>query len=339
MSHATSRSPASGPQPARADLETDVPIRFSGVAKTYKVGFWMTRKVAALHGLDLEVPRGSIYGLLGPNGAGKSTTIKILLNLVRASAGAVSLFGLPPGSVEAVRHVGFVPENPAPYEFLTGREFLTLSGRLAGLSGHALDGRVAEVLGEVDLAGAATLQVRRYSKGMVQRLALAAGILANPRLLILDEPTSGLDPIGRRKIRDIILAQRARGTTVLFCTHIIPDVEALCDRIAILVGGRRLREGDVRELLRDERQEVELVLEGLALEQLAAQGFAPSAAESVGQRLVVRVPEARTPALLRWVLDSPGRVVQLTPVRPGIEDLFLAAVREAGRTVGSEVSG
>lgn len=319
------------------DLNAEFPIVVSQLTKTYRLGFWMNRRVTALRGVDLRVPRGTIYGLLGPNGAGKSTTIKILLDLVRATGGAVTLMGLEPRSPLVAQHIGFVPENPAPYEYLTGREFLRLSGQLAGLRGQELDTRVDASLGEVDLSQAAAMQVRRYSKGMVQRLALAHGLLNRPKLLILDEPTSGLDPIGRRQIRDIILAQRDRGTTVLLCTHIIPDVEAVCDRIAILVGGRLLREGNVRELLQSTSHEIELVVEGLNPASFEGQALGVTTSKQLGDRLLVRLPEESSQRALRLVLGAGGRVVSLTPIRGGVEDLFLSAVREAGRTVGAEV--
>src|SRR6516162_5864356 len=214
------------------------PIEVRGLSKTYRLGFWMNRKVQALKSLDLTVNAGEVCGLLGPNGAGKSTTIKVLMGLVKASGGEARLFGMAPRSKESRRQIGFVPENPAPYEYLTGKEFLDLAGRLAGLSGKSLDQRIGEVLQTVGMERAAGLQIRRYSKGMIQRIALGQAIIHKPRLLILDEPTSGLDPIGRRQIRDLILAERERGTTVLFCTHLIPDVETVCDRVAVLVGGR-----------------------------------------------------------------------------------------------------
>mgnify|MGYP002717814247 CR=1 FL=1 len=186
-------------------MDSPSPIEIRNLSKTYRLGFFMNRQVRALQSLDLSLMPGQVYGLLGPNGAGKSTTIKILLNLVQPSEGEARLFGLPPAEREARRRVGYVPENPAPYEYLTGREFVTLSGRLTGMSGKELDDRVNEVLGMVQMTRAANLQIRRYSKGMVQRVALAQALVSKPDLLILDEPTSGLDPVGRRQIRDLIL--------------------------------------------------------------------------------------------------------------------------------------
>ncbi|HZI06261.1 MAG TPA: ABC transporter ATP-binding protein, partial [Archangium sp.] len=275
----------------------------------------------------------------GPNGAGKSTTIKILLNLVQPSGGEARLFGRPPAEREARRRVGYVPENPAPYEYLTGREFVTLSGRLTGMSGKELDDRVNEVLGMVQMTRAANLQIRRYSKGMVQRVALAQALVSKPDLLILDEPTSGLDPVGRRQIRDLILEERHRGTTVLFCTHIIPDVEALCDRVAVLVGGRRVREGSVAELVSSQATHVEMTVESLPLERIQALGIGLELTRQLENRVLLHVREVDAQPLLKRVLEQGGRVTQLQPARFSLEELFLRALEEAKQgPVGGEIS-
>jgi ABC-2 type transport system ATP-binding protein len=316
------------------------PISTRSLSKTYKLGFWMNKAVRALQGLDLTIEPGQVYGLLGPNGAGKSTTIKILMNLVRASSGEALLFGLSPESMEARRQVGFLPENPAPYEYLTGREFVTLAGRLAGLSGHALDQRVTEVIGAVEMTSAQKLQIRRYSKGMVQRIALAQALVNRPKLLILDEPTSGLDPIGRRQMRDLILQERTRGTTVLFCTHIIPDVETLCDRVAVLVGGKRVREGSVHELLSQQAPVMEVAVEGLSLERIQGLGIPLASTQELSGRIFARMADTHAQKLLGAVLSEGGRVSSFQPARFSLEDLFLSAIQEAGRptSVGGEIS-
>lgn len=322
-----------------ASTETAAPpISIRGLSKTYRLGFWMNRKIRALQNLDLTVSQGQVYGLLGPNGAGKSTTIKILMNLVRSSAGEARLFGMPPGFKEARRHIGFLPENPSPYEYLTGFEFVKLAGQLTGLSGHTLDRRVKEVLGMVEMDRAAQMQIRKYSKGMIQRIALAQAIIHRPRLLILDEPTSGLDPIGRRQMRDLILAERAQGTSVLFCTHIIPDVESLCDRVAVLVGGQRVREGSVKELLTAKVPLFEMVLEGVPLAQIKGWGYEPAYAQQLGERLILRTNDEQAQSLVRRVLELSGKVTQLQPVRFSLEDLFLQALSEVKGTVGTEIS-
>lgn len=314
-------------------------IDLRGLSKTYRLGFWMSRRVKALQDVSIRIQPGEVYGLLGPNGAGKSTTIKILMNLVQPTLGEAKVFGMPPSYKEARRQIGFLPENPAPYEYLTGREFVTLAGQLVGLSGRTLDKRVREVLGSVGMERAADLQIRRYSKGMIQRTALAQAIIHKPRLLVLDEPTSGLDPIGRREMRDLILAERQQGTTVLFCTHIIPDVETVCDRIAVLVGGKLIREGSVRDLLTDQVPLFEVVLEGVTLAQLRGWGFAPIYFQELGDRLLLRVDDPSAQALVRKVLEQGGKIIGLQPVRFSLEDLFLKTLSEVNHsTVGTEIS-
>ena len=316
------------------------PIQAQGLAKTYKVGFWFNRTVRALQSLDLQVDSGQIYGLLGPNGAGKSTTIKILMNLVRPSGGTARLFGKPVDDAATRRLVGFLPENPAPYEYLTGREFVTLAGQLSGLSGHELDGRVKEVMGAVEMAGAEKLQIRRYSKGMVQRVALAQALVGRPKLLILDEPTSGLDPLGRRQMRDLILAERDKGTTVLFCSHIIPDVEALCDRLAVLVGGRRVREGSVQELVSAQVPTVEMVVEGMKPEDVRGLGIPLESVQALDGRVMLQVADVDSQRLLGGVLGAGGRVNRMQPARFSLEQLFMNTLKESGRatSVGGEIN-
>ena len=245
---------------------------------------------------------------------------------------------MAPRSKESRRQVGFVPENPAPYEYLTGKEFLDLSGRLAGLSGKSLDQRIREVLQTVGMGRAAGLQIRRYSKGMIQRIALGQAIIHKPRLLILDEPTSGLDPIGRRQMRDLILAERERGTAVLFCTHLIPDVETLCDRVAVLVGGKQVRQGSVKDLLTSEAPLFETVLEGVPLSQIHAWGYQPKYSKEIGDRLILRTSDQEAQSLVRKVSDWSGRIIQLQPVRFSLEDLFLDALTEVKDTVGTEIT-
>jgi len=318
--------------------DSSLPVSIRGLSKTYRVGFFLNKQVKALQGLDLEIAPGQVYGLLGPNGAGKSTTIKILMGLVRASQGQALLFGEPPDRPQVRRQVGFLPENPSLYEYLTGREFVTLAGRIFGLSGQELDQRVERVLGEVGMGRASDLQIRRYSKGMVQRTALAQALISGPRLLVLDEPTSGLDPLGRRQMRDLILAEREKGTTILFCTHIISDVESLCDRVVVLVGGRRVQEGSVQELVSAKAPSVEMVVHGLPLEQLQALGFTYEQAQQLDSRVLLRVPDADSHGLLQAVISKGGRVSRVQPARFSLEELFLDAMKQAGgQTVGGEI--
>src|SRR5207248_3550162 len=227
------------------------------LSKTFRVGFW-GRKVRAVVDLSMEVRRGDIFGRLGPNGAGKTTTIKMLLGFVRPSTGRATVAGFPAGSLASRRKLGYLPENPALYEYLDGIEYLRFAGRLAGLS-RADAARSADVLLEkVGLAGRADRAIRKFSKGMVQRLGLAQALVGEPETVILDEPMSGLDPIGRKDVRDIIFKLRDEGRTVLFSTHILSDVEAVCDRVGIMVAGRLTDCGALSDLLTPGVRAVEL---------------------------------------------------------------------------------
>jgi ABC-2 type transport system ATP-binding protein len=203
------------------------------------------RQVVALRGLSLDIPAGHVYGLLGPNGSGKSTTLKILLGLVTPSSGTSEIFGVPSHRVASRVDVGFLPENPYFYKFLTGAETIAFYGKLCGLTGGTLKARVSELLDLVGLTEAGDRRVGSYSKGMLQRIGLAQAMVHDPRLLILDEPTAGVDPAGSREIRDLILRLKARGKTILLTSHLLEQVQEVCDRVGILAKGRLVREGSL----------------------------------------------------------------------------------------------
>ncbi|MFO0659614.1 MAG: ABC transporter ATP-binding protein, partial [Polyangiaceae bacterium] len=217
--------------------------------KTFVQGL-RRKQVVAVAGVSFSVEEGEIFGFVGPNGAGKTTTIKMLVGLIRPSGGSATLFGKPAPSPEAMQRVGFLPENPYIYPYLTPREFVEMCGSLSGLKGQALHDRTTTVLERVGIAYAADRAVRKLSKGMVQRTGLAAAMVADPELLILDEPMSGLDPVGRKEVRDLIVDERSRGRTVFFSTHILADVETLCDRVTVLRSGEAVVAGALRDLLR-----------------------------------------------------------------------------------------
>ncbi len=313
-------------------------IRTEGLTKHYAVGFARKRTVHALDGLSLTVEAGQVMGLLGPNGAGKSTAIKLLLNLIRPTRGTATLFGHAPSDVRARSQVGYLPENPAPYEYLTGEEFVSLAGTLGGLAGAELRRRVDTVIEQVQMGRAKGLQIRKYSKGMIQRISVAQALVNEPRLLILDEPTSGLDVLGRQLVRDIILAERRKGTTVLFCSHIIPDVESLCDRVTVLVGGKLVREGPMSELLSGEQTQVELSLEAIGDECLASLERLATC-ERVGERVVARCEEPNLNKVLGAVVAASGRVISVQRTRYSLEALFLEALKlSTTSAIGSEIS-
>ncbi|MGA1123062.1 MAG: ABC transporter ATP-binding protein [Chthoniobacterales bacterium] len=239
-------------------------------------------RIVAVRDLSLRVEKGEVYGLLGPNGSGKSTTLKILLGLVSATSGTTRVFGEESRSVRSRQDVGFVPENPYFYKFLTGAEAIRFFGKLSGMSGQALEVRVAELLELVGLAEAAVRRVGSYSKGMLQRIGLAQALVQDPGLLVLDEPTAGVDPVGSREIRDLIIELKTRGKTVLLCSHLLSQVQEVCDRVGILARGALVREGRVEDLLTvGDRNEI--VLENATPEQLAE---IRRAAERVGVSVV-----------------------------------------------------
>lgn len=246
---------------------TAVALEVSALVKDFAVGLRGV-KLRAVDHVSLRVAPGEIYGLLGPNGSGKSTTIKVLLGLLEPTAGECRIFGIPSARVEARRDVGYLPESPYFYRHLTGRELVRFYGRMCGLKAPRLDPRVSDVLAIVGLSEAADRRVGTYSKGMLQRVGLAQAMVHDPRLLILDEPTAGVDPVGSAAISELILQLKAQGKTVLITSHLLGQIEDICDRVAILDRGRLMVEGAVRDLVgRADRQA--LVVETLPPEELA----------------------------------------------------------------------
>jgi ABC-2 type transport system ATP-binding protein len=307
-------------------------VRVEGLSKTFRVGFW-ARKVRAIESLSFAVRAGEIFGLLGPNGAGKTTTIKILLGFVKPTSGKAWIGGEQAGTVASRRNLGYLPENPALYEFLRGDEYLVFAGRLAGLSSAAARRRSAELLEKVGLAGRADRPIRKFSKGMVQRLALAQALVGDPRIVILDEPMSGLDPIGRKDVRDLILRLREEGRTVLFSTHILSDVEAICDRVGILVEGRLTDCGALADLVEPGARAVELVVENARPELLARlQGDGTRALQRDRATVLTFTDEGRAREALSAAVASGATIVSLTPHRRSLEELFVTRARGKAAT-------
>jgi ABC-2 type transport system ATP-binding protein len=299
-------------------------VSLAGVSKTFRAGFLMREPRAALKRVDLCVQRGSVFGFLGPNGAGKTTTIKILVGLIAPSSGRVSVFGMDPSDHRTRRRIGYLPENPALPDGLTGVEVLRLMASLSGLSKSKQPGEVARVLRLVDLERAKDVVVRKYSKGMVQRLGIAQALLGSPDLVILDEPMSGLDPVGRREMKDLVLELRRLGKTVFFSTHIISDVEELCDELAIVVQGETVLAGSVARLLGGGTRRVEVLASGVS-EDL----FQPSSrVGAVAQFLVENESDLRP--LIEKLWAQGARVLSVKPVSYGLEDVFAEAMRAGG---------
>ena len=243
----------------RDSAETDPAVAVHGLTKIFPVHFHPSRKVVAVKDLSLRIEPGEVYGLLGPNGSGKSTTLKIILGLVSATCGRTEIFGRDSRLVESREAVGFLPENPYFYKYLSGAETLRFFGRLCGMKGATLKSRVNELLDLVGLNKARDRRLGTYSKGMLQRIGLAQALIHDPRLVVLDEPTAGVDPAGSREIRDLIMDLKRRGITVLLSSHLLAQAQEICDRIGILADGVLVREGRLQELIAIENQ-TELVI-------------------------------------------------------------------------------
>jgi ABC-2 type transport system ATP-binding protein len=305
-------------------------VETRGLTKSYRHP-WTGKVVTGLADLTFDVQRGEVMGYLGPNGAGKTTTLKLLTGLLKPTRGEARLLGESIEQVSSRRRIGFLPEQPYFYEYLNGVEYLELAGRLSGLAARDARQRAGRWLGRVGLGERPRLLLRKYSKGMLQRLGLAAALLHEPELLILDEPMSGLDPFGRRDVRDLILEQRDRGTTVLFSSHILPDVEMLCDRVAIILGGRLSRVATVGELVGASRQRVEIRCTGVASLEIAPelQGVLERR-DRPHESLFVLGDDARLDETLAWLLRHGVQIRAVTPQRATLEELFLATAAAAG---------
>jgi ABC-2 type transport system ATP-binding protein len=294
--------------------------------KDFRPGFGLRRK-RVLHGISFGVHDGEIFGFVGPNGAGKTTTLKVLMGQIRATSGSASILGHDVSETEFRRHVGFLPENPYFYDYLSGREILEFYARLCGVSSRDRKRRVDTLLDWVGLSHAADARLRTYSKGMQQRVGIAQALVHDPRVVFLDEPMSGLDPIGRAEIRDLILRLRAEGKTVFMNTHILSDVEMVCDRVAIIVKGRIHYEGAIGEVLDSGDGEADLVFAGLSADVATAlEQELGARLRSLADRIEVRVPGKSANDALRLALADGAEIVSVTPHRVSLESIFLSAV-------------
>ena len=316
-------------------------IRTDALTKHYKVGFWRPRPYVALDNLTLHVASGEVFGFLGPNGAGKTTTLKLLMQLMYPTSGTVEILGRPAGDPQVKRRLGYLPENPYFYDYLTAEELLEYFGGLFGYAAGERRQRESRLLDQVGIGAERRLQLRKFSKGMRQRVGIAQALVNEPDVVFLDEPMSGLDPIGRREIRELILSLRDRGCTVFFSSHVLSDAEALCSRVAILAGGRLAAEGRLDDLLAFRTRGWELVVTGLSpavLDRARALGHVTAATELGHERYSVRVPASVAPQQLLTDLTRHGvEIVSLTPLRDTLEDLFVRHVAETPADRGLEV--
>lgn len=312
-------------------------IQIDGLTKDYPVGFWRKRMRRSLDQLTLRVEEGEVFGFLGPNGAGKTTTLKLLMNLIFPTAGTARIHGKSIEDVQMHREIGYLPEQPYFYDYLTGRELLDYYAQFFGYDKGERRTRVGRLLELVGLTGAANVQLRKFSKGMLQRVGIAQAIVNDPKVVFLDEPMSGLDPVGRREVRDIILDLKRRGCTVFFSTHILSDAEMLCDRVAVLVEGKLQSVGAPNEIVPVEVQSMEIMFE-VAEGSAVAPGLIDRSRKA-GSRYQLEVPEAELFHALDQLRDANARVLSVTPVRPTLEDYFMRLVnREKAPSHAVEVA-
>ena len=309
----------------------DAIVHVEGVVKDFRPGFGLRRK-RVLHGISFDVREGEIFGFVGPNGAGKTTPLKILMGLIRASAGRATILGCDVRETAFRRHVGFLPENPYFHDYLSARETLDFYARLSGVPASERPERIERLLDWVGLRHAADARLRTFSKGMQQRVGIAQALVHEPKVVFLDEPMSGLDPLGRVEVRDLILRLRAEGRTVLMNTHILSDVETLCDRVAIIAEGRIRYQGSVEDFSAAGERTSDILVAGLSV-ACGAELEEVCAAElrGLGERVELRVAEKHVGDALSRLLAAGAEVISVTPHRTSLESIFLSAVEQEDR--------
>ena len=300
-------------------------IEIDNLTKDYEIGFARKRKVRALDGLSLTVDAGQIFGFLGANGAGKTTTLKLLMRLIFPTAGSARILGRDLDDISMHARIGYLPEAPYFYDYLTAREFLNYCGELFGLNRVAREARTESVLTRVNLEKKSwDRQMRKFSKGMLQRIGLAQALVNEPEIVFLDEPMSGLDPVGRREVRDLIAALRDEGKTVFMCSHILSDIEVLCDSVAILKGGRLAHAGSLNELRARETSLIEVIATGADAQALEQNLSIKADVSTTPSGLRIEVSDEKdVDAIIAALRKVNGKLVSVQPVRQSLEELFL----------------
>lgn len=298
-------------------------LKVEDIHKSFKVGF-IPKKKKILKGISLDIGQSEIFGYLGPNGAGKTTTLKCILGLIFPERGNIEIFGYPHLSLQAKERVGYLPENPYFYDYLTASEFLHFYSRLSLIKEKKE--KAVELLRLVGLEDSAHLQLRKFSRGMLQRIGLAQTLIHDPSLVFLDEPLGGLDPLGRKEIRDIIVRLKEEGKTVFLCSHILQDIEMICDRVAILVNGEIINQGRLQDLISEKIYFTEIVLSGVDSKDLEGIGDPLS---THGERILLKVfEEEKIEKVLRIVQSRNGKIHSLIPRTETLEDLFVGMVKQ-----------
>jgi ABC-2 type transport system ATP-binding protein len=313
-------------------------IRTEALTKHYSVGFWRPRPYVALDSLTLDVAPGDVFGFLGPNGAGKTTTLKLLMQLLFPTSGTAEILGRPAGDVSVRRRIGYLPENPYFYDNLTAEELLEYFAGLFGLSRHDGRARASRLLDEVGIGAERRLHLRKFSKGMIQRVGIAQALVNEPEVVFFDEPMSGLDPLGRREVRELILRLRDRGVTVFFSSHVLADAEALCNRVAIVAKGRLAASGRLSDLNVFRVRGWELVVADLDPARLDRRRAQFTRITPIGDRqFSLELPATASPERMIVELVGEGaRITSLVPVRDTLEDFFVKHVQTANHERGLE---
>jgi ABC-2 type transport system ATP-binding protein len=313
-------------------------IETQNLSKEYPHGFLHLKKKTSLEDLTMQVEEREVFGFLGPNGAGKSTTIKLLMGIIFPTAGSARILGKPVSDVAMHRDIGYLPEQPYFYDYLTAAELLDYFARFHGFTATERNERVQKMLKKVGLQTAGKIQLRKYSKGMLQRVGLAQAILHDPKLVILDEPMSGLDPVGRREVRDIILELKNDGKTIFFSTHILSDAEMLCDRVGVIAGGKLRGIGAPGSIVGVQSVGMEIVFEIAEGRQLAEAMRAKAAKTGANYRITVSEPELYE--ALEQLRATGAKVISVTQVKPTLEDFFMELVgKDRAQAAAIEVSG
>lgn len=299
-------------------------IEIDKLSKDYMVGFWRPKPQRALDNLSIQVYEGEIFGFLGGNGAGKTTTLKVLMSLIFPTSGTAKILDRPLDDINMRKHIGYLPEAPYFYDYLTAREFLTYCGKIFSLSNQECKNRISNLLKLVDLEFAADRQLRKFSKGMLQRIGIAQALVNDPKIVFMDEPMSGLDPIGRREVRDIIRSLREQGKTVFFSTHILSDVEVLCDRVSILKKGKLVGYGKLSELQDQRDSTLEVVVQGIKSTDISHfQEKAKKIIETASGIQIHIQDESYIDSVLALIRQHKGKLVSINPVKPALEDFFV----------------
>ena len=317
----------------------DAAIQIDNLTKDYPFGFLHLKTKRSLEGLTMRVEDGEVFGFLGPNGAGKSTTIKLLVGLIFPTAGTAQILGKPISDISMHQDIGYLPEQPYFYDYLTAAELLDYFARFHNLKGTDRRERVARMLKKVGLETARKIQLRKYSKGMLQRVGLAQAILHDPRVVILDEPMSGLDPLGRREVRDIILELKREGRTVLFSTHILSDAEMLCDRVGVIVGGKLRGVGAPDEIVGIKAHGMEILFELIGEAAGAASALLEKATRT-GNRYRLHVEEAEVYPTIETLREAGARILSVAQMKASLEEYFMHLIAaDRAQAAAVDVSG